>query len=453
MNLRRWLTPGIGVKRWILVLFLGLLVLAIAGAHVLRQLGNIQEPGSLGDTLVDLFTLQFLPFGIRGLLVGVLGIALVAVGAAGVIRSVTEPLRVPGAEEPLVETLYQRRLLARGPKIVAIGGGTGLSTLLRGLKDHTSNLTAIVTVADDGGSSGGLRQDLGIPPVGDIRNCIVALADAESLMSRLLQYRFPGGRRLPDGPVATEPGRLGGHAVGNLLLAALTAIEDGDFEEGVRQMNRVLAVRGQVVPASPTPITLHASTIAGTTVVGQSNVMRTADIEQVWISPSDVAASADALAAIAEADLVVIGPGSLYTSLLPSLLIPAIGAAVGAAPGLRVYVCNVATQRGETDHFLVADHIAAMERHVGKDVFQYVLVNNNDKITGDIGEDSVVVRLNGALKRSEYRIHEDDVIDVGHPHFHDPKKLAASVLRLYFDRATVRSEMPAVERELAGTRQ
>ncbi len=431
MKLRRWLTPGIGVKRWLLVLFLGLLVLAVAVAHVLRQLGSVQAPGSFGAGIVDLLTLQFLPFAVRGLLIGVLGIALVLAGAAGVIRSVTDPLRGPGTEGPLVETLYQRRLLARGPRIVAIGGGTGLSSLLRGLKDHTSNLTAIVTVADDGGSSGGLRQDLGIPPVGDIRNCIVALADAESLMSRLLQYRFPGGRRLPDGPVETEPGGLGGHAVGNLLLAALTAIEEGDFEEGVRQMNRVLAVRGRVLPASPTPITLHATTIAGTTVVGQSNVMRTPGIERVWISPFDVAASADALAAIAEAELVVIGPGSLYTSLLPSLLIPAIGAAIGAAPGLRVYVCNVAMQRGETEGFDLADHVEALERGAGRALVDVVLANDDFGAARPAGEAPQPVSLRWPPNLSPApRLVLDAVVDPAYAHHHDPARLATALLRV-----------------------
>ena len=204
---------------------------------------------------------------------------------------------------------------------MAIGGGTGLSALLRGLKEHTSNLTAVVTVADDGGSSGVLRTELGIPPVGDIRNCIAALADAEPLMNELLQYRFPvadGESRVGEGP------GLAGHAVGNLLLAAMTAIEGGDFEEGVRRINRILAVRGQVVPVTATPLTLHARCRDGSVVDGQSLIMATRDIERVWITPDGVDASEDALAAIADAELIVLGPGSLYTSLLPSLLMPAI---------------------------------------------------------------------------------------------------------------------------------
>ena len=184
MQLRRWLQPGLGVKRWLLVMFLGLLVLAVGGAQFLRQVTKDLEPGGAAQSVVDFVTLQFLPFPVRGLLTGALGVLLVALGAWKAARALTQPLRQD--EAPLADVLFQKRLLARGPRIVAIGGGTGLSTLLRGLKEHSANITAIVTVADDGGSSGALREELGIPPVGDIRNCIVALADAEPLMGRLL---------------------------------------------------------------------------------------------------------------------------------------------------------------------------------------------------------------------------------------------------------------------------
>ncbi|HLE79409.1 MAG TPA: gluconeogenesis factor YvcK family protein, partial [Candidatus Limnocylindrales bacterium] len=285
MNLRRWLTPGIGIKRWLGVVFLGLLLLALAVAHVVRQVTVGLQPGGLAGAVIDAVTLQFLPYPLRGLIVGALGTGLVVIGAVRVVRAVTEPLRAAHEEQPLVEVIYQKRLLARGPRIVAIGGGTGLSAFLRGMKEHTSNLTAIVTVADDGGSSGALREDLGIPPVGDIRNCIAALADAEPLMRDLLGYRFPAGQADGEPPAGTAPGGLGGHAIGNLLIAALTAVQGGDFEEGVRRMNRVLAVRGQVLPVSPTPITLHARTRNGVVVSGQTNVMRTPGIERVWVTP------------------------------------------------------------------------------------------------------------------------------------------------------------------------
>src|SRR3954462_12496900 len=311
MNVRRWMTPGIGVKRWLLVVFLGLLLLAVGFAHFLRQVSRDFEPGGPLEGVTYVIPLQFLPFPVRGFIVGVIGLGFVALGSYRVVRVVTDPLRIADAGQPLVELIYQKRFLAKGPRIVALGGGTGLSALLRGLKEHTSNLTAVVTVADDGGSSGVLREELGIPPVGDIRNCIAALADAEPLMNELLQYRFP----IADGLLArtAEGHGLAGHAVGNLLLAAMTAIEGGDFEEGVRKINRILAVRGQVVPVTATPLTLHAVLEDGSSVDGQSRIMRTASIDRVWITPDEVLASDDALRAIAEADLIVLGPGSLYT--------------------------------------------------------------------------------------------------------------------------------------------
>jgi uncharacterized cofD-like protein len=362
--------------------------------------------------------------------VGSIGIALVVLGMVRVVRAVTEPLRPADEDQPLVEVIYQKRFLAKGPRVVALGGGTGLSTLLRGMKEHTSNLTAIVTVADDGGSSGALREELGIPPVGDIRNCIAALADAEPLMSDLLGYRFPGGQRTIGQPVETQAGGLGGHAIGNLLIAALTAVEGGDFEEGVRRMNRVLAVRGQVLPASPTPLTLHARTRDGRVVTGQSAVMRTTGIERVWIVPGDVAASADAIAAIEDADVIVLGPGSLYTSLLPVLLIPRIGAAVASASAVRIYVCNVATQAGETGGFDLADHVEALLDHTSAGLVDLVLANDRFDAHEPVPWQAESVRLRWP-PRSEPppRLVTDNVVDAGNAHHHDPERLAAAVLR------------------------
>jgi len=436
MRLRRWLQPGLGVKRWLLVIFAGLLVLAVGGAQFLRQVTKDLEPGGTAQAVVDFVTLQFLPFAVRGLVIGVLGVALVGIGAWRLARNLTQPLRVD-EETPLAEVIYQKRFLARGPKIVAIGGGTGLSTLLRGLKLHSSNITAIVTVADDGGSSGALREELGIPPVGDIRNCIAALADAEPLMSELLGYRFPGGTRVEGEPVETEPGGLGGHPVGNLLLAAMTALEGGDFEEGVRRMNRVLAVRGMVVPASATPINLAARTRDGITVTGQSTIMRTRAIERVWIEPADVRASDDALAAIADAELIVLGPGSLYTSVLPVLLIPAIRRAVAEADGMRIYVCNVATQLGETEGYDPADHVEALLAHTQADLVDLVLANDRYEQEGDtpaadaaLPPDAVAPRWPPAVDPVPH-LATDAVADPDMPHHHDPERLAAAVLRAW----------------------
>jgi uncharacterized cofD-like protein len=440
MRLRRWLRPGIGVKRWLLLMFLGMLLLALGVAHVVRQVSPDLQPGGIAQTLVNLVTLQFLPFLLRGAVVGGLGALLFLVGAWRLARALTEPLR-PDVETPIADVIYQKRFLARGPRIVAIGGGTGLSTLLRGLKQHTSNLTAIVTVADDGGSSGALREELGIPPVGDIRNCIAALADAEPLMSELLGYRFPGGHRVAGAPVETEPGGLGGHAVGNLLLAAMTALEGGDFEEGVRRMNRVLAVRGAVLPASATPINLVARTRDGTVVTGQSTIMRTPGIERVWIEPSDVEAAKDAVAAIADAEIVVLGPGSLFTSVLPVLLIPAIQRAVAAAHGIRVYACNVATQLGETEGFDLADHVEALIAHTQPDIVDLVIAN--DRFDGEDApwpEDAVEPRWPPAVEPAPH-LATDAVASLDEPHHHDPERLATAILR------AIEREGPAVRRE------
>jgi uncharacterized cofD-like protein len=426
MNLRRWLTPGIGIKRWLVVVFAGLLLLAIAFAHFLRQITQNLEPSGLAGSLIDLLTLQFLPFALRGFIAASFGVALVALGAYKTVHVLTDPLRAADPDQPLVELIYQKRFLARGPKIVAIGGGTGLSTLLRGLKEHTSNLTAIVTVADDGGSSGVLREQLGIPPVGDIRNCIVALADAEPLMSEVLQYRFPDAQG-GDGPGETDG--LAGHALGNLLIAAMTAVEGGDFEDGIRLMNRILAVRGQVVPVSSTPLTLHAQLLDGSIVDGQSHVMRTAGIERVWISPADVRASEDALAAIAGADLIVLGPGSLFTSLLPSLLIPAIRDAVLRASAPRIYVCNVAMQDGETSGFDLAAHMDALAAHTAPDLVDIVLANNH--VMPGVATASSPAAVNLRWPPSVVpapRLILDDVVDHDYAHHHDPARLATAIL-------------------------
>jgi uncharacterized cofD-like protein len=428
MNLRRWLTPGIGVKRWLLLTFVGLLLLALGVAHVIRQTTRDLQPGGLTQAILDAVTLQFLPYPVRGLLVGVVGLLLVGYGAYRLIQALTAPF-TPVEGGRLVELIYQKKSLARGPRIVAIGGGTGLSALLRGLKEHTSNLTAVVAVADDGGSSGVLREELGIPPVGDIRRCLAALADSELLMGELLEHRFAGS------PADTAPesgGPLGGHPVGNLLLAAMTQLEGGDFEEGVRRANRVLAVRGQVLPAAATPLTLHARMLDGTVLDGQSLITKTAGIERAWVTPADAPASDDALAAIAEADLIVLGPGSLYTSLLPSLLLPQIRDAVAAAPALRLYVCNVATQTGETSGLDLAGHVEILAAHAGPGIVDCVLANNRLVTPMPPTPPAEAVRLTWPPDlASPPRLILDDVVDPDRAHHHDPARLAAAVMQVW----------------------
>jgi uncharacterized cofD-like protein len=420
MNLRRWLRPGIGVKRWLGVAFIGLTGLALAVALAFRQLYRDVEVGGPAQALISVVTLQFLPYWVRAAVLLGLGAFLFGYGSYRVVRALLGPF-TESVEEPLVDLVYRRRLLARGPRIVAIGGGTGLSTLLRGLKVHTANLTAIVSVADDGGSTGRLREQLGIPAVGDIRNCLVAMAETEPAMGELLQYRF-----------GADEGSLSGHAVGNLLITAMNAIGGGDFEAAVRQMNRVLAVRGSVVPASGTALTLHARLRDGSEVAGQSRVARMRGIERVWLEPGDVRASRDALGAIADADLVVLGPGSLYTSVLATILLPELRAALAATPALRVYVANVATQAGETEGYDLADHVEALAAHGVGDIVD-VVVANSHLAAGSDAELGVPVKLRwppvGASRRP--RLVLDDVVDPANPHHHDPELLAAALLRLF----------------------
>jgi uncharacterized cofD-like protein len=412
-RLPRWLYPGMHLKRWLLVLFFGITVLGLGAAILIvdwyRRLPD--------DSFVFALTGAGLDRPIRAVLVAAGGILLTSVGVWGLMRSIVSPFVTRG--DSVLEVLYTKRYLARGPRIVALGGGTGLSTLLRGLKGYSANITAIVTLADDGGSSGRLRQQLGIAPPGDIRNCIAALADAEPLMTQLMQYRFPPGSGLDD------------HAFGNLFIAAMTAVT-GDFDEAVRESNRVLAVRGQVLPATSVPLNLGATLESGRRLEGQASISAADEpITRVSIEPSDVRANPEAIERILEADLVVVGPGSLYSSVLPNLLITDIRDAVAAANGIRAYVCNVATQPGETGFYSAAQHLEALIEHVGDGLFDYVLLNDNHdarRPEGWLGQPvQVDVRR---LESFEVTIVEEDLVDVTNAHHHDPAKLAAALMRI-----------------------
>ena len=249
------------------------------------------------------------------------------------------------------------------PKVVAIGGGTGLSVLLRGLKKHPIDITAIVTVADDGGSSGRLRQELQIPPPGDIRNVLVALSETEPIFEKLLQHRFTNGNG------------LSGHSIGNLLLAAMADIT-GDFVQGIRELSHVLNVKGRVLPAANQSIVLNAIMVDGTIVRGESNIPKRQDkIDRVFLTPEKIEPLTDSIQAIREADLIVLGPGSLYTSVLPNLLVPRLGEELASAKGTKVYVCNVMTQKGETDNFTASDHVKVLFDHIPTSSIDAVIVN------------------------------------------------------------------------------
>ena len=426
----RWMYPGMHLKRWLLLLFVGITVLGLGAAILLVDVyRRLPE-----DSFVFLITGAGLDRPIRASLVAAAGVLLTGLGVWGLMRSVVSPFVARG--DSVLEVLYTKRYLARGPRIVAIGGGTGLSTLLRGLKGYSANITAIVTVADDGGSSGRLRQQLGIVPPGDIRNCIAALADAEPLMTQLMQYRFPPGSGLDD------------HAFGNLFIAAMTAVT-GDFEEAVRESNRVLAVRGQVLPATSVPLNLSAQLRSGRRLYGQFAISNADEpIEMVGIEPADVRANPEALERILEADLVVLGPGSLFSSVLPNLLISDIRDALSAAAGLRVYVCNVATQPGETAGYTASQHISALFEHVGETLVDCVLLNGNREARRPIGWVAEPVEIDErALEMLPVTVVEEDLVDPANAHRHDPAKLAAALVRMQQEERSDRTRTRRVRRQ------
>lgn len=351
-------------------------------------------------------------------LIAIFGLVGVVVGVIGVNRSVSSVSGQAGRALGLTEMVREARL-QRGIKVVAIGGGTGLPSALRALKGQTSNITAVVTVADDGGSSGRLRRDLGVLPPGDLRNNIAALADDESLMTKLMQYRF-------------DSGELSGHAFGNLFIAALSGVAGG-LTEALGEVERVLNVRGRVLPATLDDIKLAADIKVpnGRTlhVEGESIIPELGGtIEQVSLIPEDAAAHPESVKAILEAQLVVIGPGSLYTSILPSMMVKGIADALRATNAYKIYICNVATQPGETDDYTASDHVMALERHIGRGVFQAVLVNNHypEKNAGPNTRYVLPPPEHHEIFQ-RYEVRMADLTDDARPWRHDGEKLARAI--------------------------
>ena len=422
MRSRRWLTLGIGVKRYLLLIFLGTVVLALAMAMFLAFVyRTIDIPGPAG-TVVYYLTLQFLEHPVRELTVGVLGLLIAGIGALLLGRSVLSVVVDP--QDNLAEILYQNRRLQRGPRIVAIGGGTGLGVLLRGLKTYTNNITAVVTVTDDGGSSGRLREELGLMPPGDIRQCLAALADSESLMQDVMEYRFSRGQGLQ------------GHSLGNLLIAAMADLNDGNFERGVNDLSEVLRVRGRILPSTLTDLRLAAQMDDGSIVRGESRIRSAGKpIARVLIEPRYVAANDEALKELLAADMIVLGPGSVHTSVLPNLLVGDIATAVRASSAVKVYVCNVATEPGETDGYSLADHVTSLTSHVGPGLFQYTLVNSNTRLGVEPGSGSRIVECDPAVQvellETGVQAVTADVVDHNDPRHHDSETLAAALLELY----------------------
>lgn len=421
---RRWLTVGIGMKRWLVVLFAGAAVFGLGWSELFARLGRLEWLPPLDQQPV----LGALPIWGRILALLVVGGTIMLLAVIKIGKNLVEPLR--STQGAVVDSLYEFRQRDRGPRIVAIGGGTGMPSLLRGLTAYTSNITAIVTVADDGGSSGRLRKELGLLPPGDFRNNLAALARDETLMTQVLQYRF--GTQLGDnGGDSAEQG-LRGHAFGNLLLAALTGIT-GSFDEALLAAQRVLALRGQVLPSTLENVSLVAEIAMANgemvEVTGESVIPTTGGrIEHVRLEPELCRAYPPALRSIFQADLIVLGPGSLYTSILPNLLVADLAEAIVHSRAKVVYVCNLATQPGETDGYSVADHVDALRRHVAGDFLDVVVANDNFSIPADTGGGHTEFVPLGLVRGTQ--LMTGDLVDEGRPWRHDSRKLARVVLKL-----------------------
>jgi uncharacterized cofD-like protein len=426
----RWFTPGLHVKRWLVLLMVGMVLISLGIGYALA---NVYRSGVSLPHIFYYLTLQFWPRYVRGALFGALGLSIILFALYKLTQSVLGPF-LPGRDRALSEIIYNYRFLQKGPRVVALGGGTGLSTLLRGLKKYTGNLTAIVTVADDGGSSGRLRKEYRILPPGDFRQCITALADVEPLMTTLFQHRF-------------KEGSLNGHSFGNLFIMAMAEIT-GDFEHAIRESGRVLAVRGQIVPSTLRDVTLIAEMADGETRVGESSIphangngdggdghsaVATATaIKRVFLQPESTI-NPEAEEAILNAEMITVGPGSLYTSILPNLVVDGMAEALKASPAIKVFICNVATQPGETDSFRVSDHLKAIENHLGTNIFDFVVVNSNNNFplptsAQTAGIKRVVYDPATVNQRSIHAV----LVDVVNPRIsthHDPDKLARAIMK------------------------
>lgn len=418
----RLLSPGLGIKRWMLVVLAGLTLLGVGLAILLLDIYRTESTNETLLTILSYASLRFLPRILRVLIFGGIGMGILIYGIWGLNRAFLRPFVQPGRN--VVDQLAEFNRRSRGPRVVAIGGGHGLATLLRGLKEHTRNLTAIVTVADDGGSSGRLRESLGILPPGDIRNCLAALSNDEDMLTRLFQYRFSG-----------EPG-LDGHSFGNLFITALSDIT-GSFEEAVAESGRVLSVSGRVLPSTLHNVKLVADVqlpelVHQVRVEGESRIPSLAgQVRRVWLEPNNAPAFPPVIKAILNAEMIVVGPGSLYTSILPNLLVHDLMAAVHSSRALKVYVCNIATQTGETASYSCYDHVRALEEHVGEDLFDLVLCNEN--YSASLPDASAWVRADARSRRDE-RLYCADLVDLDHPWRHDSTKLAQVLMDLYFER-------------------
>jgi len=420
LHLLKWLYPGMKMKRWLVLFAVGVLFVSFGMALALNYeyLGRAEE---------EIFRFIYLTLGSYnytftmavGILMLLIGAAFMMYSTRSIIRSIIAVI-IPDRSERIVDMIYEQRKLSRGPTVTVIGGGHGLSVLLRGIKSSTKNVTAVVTVADDGGSSGRLREELGIIPPGDLRNCLVALADTEPLMEKLFQYRFEGNTA------------LAGHSFGNLFIAAMNEVT-GDMETALKESSKVLAVKGRVIPASKESVRLDAVMTDGTVVEGESQIPEVRKkIHRVQLFPRKVEAVPSALEAIETSDAIILGPGSLYTSIMPNLLVEGVAQALKKSHAIKIYICNVMTQPGETDNYTAFDHAKAILDHAGQGVIDYVLVNSKpipQEFLDKLGAQAVKVdedKIN-ALGMGLIKADLMSETDAGR---HDPEKLCQAVMKI-----------------------
>jgi len=432
----KWLYPGMRVKRWIAVIFVGVFLFNFGTALLIFGLLSRDNRGLATKS----YTYAALGFLVGGL--------FLLTGVYRLMKSLAELLSQRSRDKDLVDVAFERRYLGLGPRVVALGGGTGMSTLLEGLKDYTARVTAVVSVADDGGSSGRLRREFDMLPPGDIRKCLVALSDESPLLGELMQYRFSEADagapalRAPPEPGPTEPkssegAELVGHSFGNLFLTVLWRLT-GDFGEAVRQAGRILSIRGRVIPSTLDRVSLVATYRDGTTVTGQRQISENAKpIDRVQLRPKPGPASRDILEAVEQADLIVIGPGSLYTSVLPNLLIEGVTEAIRRSAAAKVYVANIVSQEGETRGFSLKDHLEAIRKHTGVSPFDFVLVNSSGlppPVLKKLREDGgAVVRYDPRDFEENgrgLRFAEEDLAGGEDVLRHDPRKLGRTLMAL-----------------------
>lgn len=425
MHFFKWLYPGMKFKRWLSLFAAGVLLTSIG----LTIVFNYKYIDGFEDFIFKIAyniigSYNYTVINIVGFFISAIGILIMLVAMRMTIRSIITVL-LPDNSDKLVDLIYEKRKLDKGPAITVIGGGTGLSVLLRGLKGATNNVTAVVTVADDGGSSGRLRHEFNIIPPGDLRNCLVALADTEPLMEKLFQYRFEGDSE------------LAGHSFGNLFIAAMTQVT-GDVEKALMESSKVLAVRGRVFPASTAKIKLNATMTDGTIVEGESQIpLAHKQIKRVHISPNRVEPVASAINAIKDANVIILGPGSLYTSIMPNFLVDKVADTVKKSKAIKIYICNVMTQPGETDKYTVSMHVKAILEHAGVGSVDYVLVN--DKPISKPLQDFYAQKGQYPVIIDEDAIHDlgvgfvkADLINETNVIHHDSEKLAHNIMQMAY---------------------